>query len=451
MKTLLKAMLTALLSLVLSGPGASAEERPAFTQAELDQMLAPIALYPDPLLSQILMASTYPVEVVQAARWSRANPYLQGEDAVRAVEPMDWDPSVKSLVAFPQILDRMNDQIDWTERLGDAFVAQELQVMDTIQDLRLRADAAGNLRPAPEMRIVREGGYILIEPASVHLLHVPYYDPVVVYGPWRWRAHRPVRWAPWPGYYGRTTYPLVFLWGSGTVIRTEFLFGSFNWRHRYVVVVHPKPANVIVHRHVGVIHSAPAPHSKPVRWKHDLHRGKGVSHPSRERRDSTPTHRVKSDRVLHLDGFGHVLNPPHKTPKGPSLRTKAQPMQPARTGQDLKVKQTDQTSRSTMRSASVHRNAERPPATVRIGVSASQALASRGSNPRAPEHNSANARMKESVSAANPTGGLTTSRSHETSSLGQFGTHPSVNASSSRPALRSSVPMISRPASVGLR
>ena len=107
-------------------------EVPAFTQQELDQMLAPIALYPDSLLSQILMASTYPLEVVEAARWSRANSHLVGEQAVKAVNERNWDPSVKSLVAFPQIIAMMDEKLDWTERLGDAFLAQQTQVMDTV-------------------------------------------------------------------------------------------------------------------------------------------------------------------------------------------------------------------------------------------------------------------------------------------------------------------------------
>lgn len=312
MKTLFKALLTAIFALALTGPTAVAEERPRFTQAELDQMLAPVALYPDSLLAQILMAATYPLEVVQAARWSRANAYLTGENAVRAVEPMDWDPSVKSLVAFPQILDRMDDQLDWTTRLGNAFIAQEWQVMDTIQELRRRADAAGNLVPGDEMRIVRDDGYLGIEPASPEVIYVPYYDPLIVYGTWWWPAHRPVHWAPWPGYYVRKAYAPRYVWGKAVVFHTAFFFGTFSWPQRHVVVVHPKPANVIVHRQVGVIRSAPAPHAVPARWKHDPRRRQEVSRGHGEQRDAKAAHPVVTSRALHLDGFGHVLNPPRK-------------------------------------------------------------------------------------------------------------------------------------------
>jgi len=126
--------------------GQPAPAQPAFTQQELDQMLAPIALYPDSLLSQILMAATYPIEVVQAARWSKVNPGISGDQAVKAVEQNNWDPSVKSLVAFPQILSMMDEKLDWMERLGDAFLSQQQQVMDTVQILRQRAQAAGNLQ-----------------------------------------------------------------------------------------------------------------------------------------------------------------------------------------------------------------------------------------------------------------------------------------------------------------
>src|SRR5690242_21301783 len=129
----------------------------AATQPELDQMLAPIALYPDSLLSQILMASTYPLEVVEAARWSRANPGLKGEDAVDAVEQRDWDPSVRSLAAFPQVLAMMDQQIEWTARLGDVFIAQEPQVMETVQNLRQRAYQAGNLRSTEQAYVIQQG------------------------------------------------------------------------------------------------------------------------------------------------------------------------------------------------------------------------------------------------------------------------------------------------------
>ena len=141
-----------LLTVLLAGSAfaqsdaAPATNTPAFTQPELDQMLAPVALYPDPLLTEVLTAATYPLEIVEAARWSQANPELTGTDAVDAASAEPWDQNVKALLAFPDLLQMMSDQIDWTQRLGDAFLDQQAQVIDTVQNLRQRAEAAGTLR-----------------------------------------------------------------------------------------------------------------------------------------------------------------------------------------------------------------------------------------------------------------------------------------------------------------
>lgn len=215
----------------------SAPDRPLFTQQELDQMLAPIALYPDALLSQILMASTYPIEVVQAARWSRANPNLTGDQAVQAVEQNNWDPSVKSLVAFPQVLSMMDEKLDWMERLGDAFLSQQQQVMDSVQVLRQKAQAAGNLQSNDNVRVEPQGQTIIIEQANPQVVYVPYYNPTVVYGPWWYADYPPVYWGPWPGYYARPGYGAGFYWGTGITISTGFFFGAFDWPHRHVTVV----------------------------------------------------------------------------------------------------------------------------------------------------------------------------------------------------------------------
>lgn len=212
----------------------------AYTQAELDQMLAPVALYPDSLLSQILMAATYPLEVVQAARWSRANPGLRGQDAVRAVDDRDWDPSVKSLVAFPQILTMMDTKLEWTERLGDAFLAQQAQVSDTIQSLRRKAYEAGNLQSTTQQRVVREGDVIVIDSGAPGVVYVPYYNPVVVYGPWWWPAYPPVYWAPWPGYYVPSAH-VGITWSVGIGVGVNFFFGVWDWPHRYIRIVDAHP------------------------------------------------------------------------------------------------------------------------------------------------------------------------------------------------------------------
>ncbi|HXM83800.1 MAG TPA: DUF3300 domain-containing protein [Burkholderiales bacterium] len=229
---------------------APAQDRPAFTQQELDQMLAPIALYPDALLSQIMMASTYPLEVVEAARWSAANPNLNGEQAVGAVERNDWDPSVKSMVAFPQILAMMGARLDWTQRLGDAFLGQEPQVMDAVQGLRQKAYAAGNLRSNDQYRVDSQGQYISVEEANPAMAYVPYYDPSLVYGQWWWPEYPPVYWAPWPGYRARPGFGAGLLWGLGIRLGADFFFGAFDWHQRRVNVVNvnnfyrPRDANL---------------------------------------------------------------------------------------------------------------------------------------------------------------------------------------------------------------
>jgi len=224
-----------------------APSRPAFTQQELDQMLAPIALYPDSLLSQILMASTYPLEFVEAARWSRANPNLKGDEAVRAVAQNTWDPSVKSLVAFPQILQMMDEKLDWTERLGDAFLAQQTQVMDTVQNLRQKAYAAGNLKSTDQVRVDRQGQTIVVESLRPDVIYVPYYDPLVVYGPWWWPAYPPVYWAPWPGYFVGPRFAVGFAWGVGIPVGVGFFFGACDWPHRHVTIVNVNRVTVWQH------------------------------------------------------------------------------------------------------------------------------------------------------------------------------------------------------------
>jgi hypothetical protein len=245
----------------------TAPQPPEFTQEQLDQMLAPIALYPDALLSQILMASTYPLEVVEAARWSRANPSLSGDAAVHAVDQYTWDPSVKSLVAFPRVLQTMEQKLEWMERLGDAFLSQQQQVMDTVQGLRQKAQAAGNLRSTDQERVESQGGQIAIEPANPAVVYVPYYDPTVVYGSWWWPAYPPVYWPVWPGYaFGPG---IMFGWGIGIGVGVGFFFGGFDWGHHFAYA-HGSP----FYAHGG-FHGGPG-----GAWAHDPSHRRGVPYRS---------------------------------------------------------------------------------------------------------------------------------------------------------------------------
>lgn len=269
---MLRFLIAALVALAATAPLQSAHARAPYTQAELDQLLAPIALYPDALLSQVLLAATRPAEVAEAARWSRANPGLQGDDAVRAVQSEDWDQSVKSLVAFPDLLARMYERLDWTEALGDAFFVQEPVVMETVQELRRRARAAGNLAPDERLQVQDDGGAIIIEPATPQVVYVPYYDPWVVYGPWWWSAYPPVAWAPWPGYalVRRPGIASGIWWGPTAGISIGYLYGGVDWVQRRVRIpahrdysrpqmIHRDPP----HRRVAPAPVAPAPRIEP--------------------------------------------------------------------------------------------------------------------------------------------------------------------------------------------
>jgi len=210
------------------------DSKKPFTPEQLDQLLAPIALYPDALLSQTLMAATYPLEVVEAARWTQANPNLKGDAAVQAVKTKDWDVSVKSLVAFPQTLSMMNNNLDWTQKLGDAMIGQQKDVADSIQRLRAKAAAAGNLKTTPQQKVTTQtsgqsggsGSAIVIEPANPELIYVPYYNPTWAYGPWPYPAYPPVYYPPPPNYGAAVATGMMF--GLGVAAGTA-MFGGWHW------------------------------------------------------------------------------------------------------------------------------------------------------------------------------------------------------------------------------
>jgi Protein of unknown function (DUF3300) len=217
------------LTLGPSVPWAQDSKKP-FTPEQLDQLLAPIALYPDALLSQTLMAATYPLEVVEAARWTQANPNLKGDAAVQAVKNKDWDVSVKSLVAFPQTLSMMNNNLDWTQKVGDAMIGQQKDVADSIQRLRAKAAAAGNLKTTPQQKVTTQtsgsGSAIVIEPANPELIYVPYYNPTWAYGPWPYPAYPPVYYPPPPNYGAALATGMMF--GLG-VAAGAAMFGGWHW------------------------------------------------------------------------------------------------------------------------------------------------------------------------------------------------------------------------------
>src|ERR1044071_8013361 len=219
-------VLILLLAVPLETMAQQPASEPVFKQEELEQILAPIALHPDPLVSQILMASTYPLEVVQADRFAKQNASLKGEALTKALEAQDWDPSVKSLVNFPQVLTMMSEKLDWTQRLGDAFLADQKRVLDTIQSLRAKAQASGNLQSNKEQTVVVEEKIIKIEPANPQVVYVPTYNPTVVYGAWPYPASPPYSYYP-PGYVATS----MMAFGAGVAMGAAwgYAWGNTNW------------------------------------------------------------------------------------------------------------------------------------------------------------------------------------------------------------------------------
>jgi hypothetical protein len=183
----------------------AAQSAPLLKAEELEQVVAQIALYPDALLSQVLMASTYPLEVVSADRWVKANKNLKGEQLKTAAAQQPWEDSVKALTATPTVLDLMSQKLDWTQKLGDAVLAQQADVMDAIQRLRTKADAQNNLKTTKEQKVTKTTSQqgkqvIVIEPANPEVIYVPTYNPAVVYGSWPYPAYPPYAYPPYGGY-----------------------------------------------------------------------------------------------------------------------------------------------------------------------------------------------------------------------------------------------------------
>ena len=223
-----------------------------FTTEELDQMLAPLALYPDSLLAQVLMAATYPGDVADAVAWSKAHPDSSGDAAVRQVANEPWDPSVQSLVAFPAALVILGQDPAWVQRVGDAFLAQPNAVMDSVQRLRRQAQAAGHLESNAQQRVTVQPAApapapapapanstvvvqqpaatqtIIIEPAQPQTLYVPSYNPSVVYGTWAYPSYPPAYYPPPPGYYLGTALATGLAFGAGVAI-VDSLWGDCDW------------------------------------------------------------------------------------------------------------------------------------------------------------------------------------------------------------------------------
>lgn len=282
------AVAAALYALTLLVPGISVAEDDTFSEEQLDQMLAPIALHPDALLSQMLMASTYPLDVAEAAEWSKAHADEDGDEAVKAVEDKPWDPSVKSLVAFPPVLAMMGEKPDWVQSLGDAFLAEPDRVMDRIQFMRKKAKDQGSLESNEQQTVSMQdpedpeeadeeattvvveqapAQVIVIEPAAPQVVYVPTYDPMVVYGTWWWPRYRPWYWRPvgW-GYGAGLATGIAF--GIGIGVRHS-LWGGFRWGRNDV--------NIDVNHYNNInVDNRIQSRDRNADWKHDPDRRRGT-------------------------------------------------------------------------------------------------------------------------------------------------------------------------------
>jgi uncharacterized membrane protein YgcG len=220
---------------------APAQQAPPYAQQtpeQLQRLVAPIALYPDSLVAQILAASTFPEQVVEADRWVQEHPDLKGDALGQAVDQQPWDPSVKALAAFPSVLGNMDKNLSWTSSLGDAYYNQQPDVMDAVQVMRHKAEAAGALKSTPQEVVKTDGPDVDIEPASPDTVYVPAYDPWLVYG-------YPI--AAWPGWY-----PYPGIWFGGPYLQFGLGFGigwyggfgwgwghwGFDWHNRYAMYNH---------------------------------------------------------------------------------------------------------------------------------------------------------------------------------------------------------------------
>ena len=289
-------VLGCLLLFASGSPGLFAQDAPpplpppsqTLTPDQLDDLVAPIALYPDPLLTQVLVAATYPLEVVQAFQWLQKNPGLTGAALTQAVQQQNWDPSIQALVVFPDVVKRLNDDVTWTSNLGNAFLAQQQDVMDAVQRMRQQAQQAGKLASTPQENVVTQsqGGqpYIEIMPVDPDVIYVPWYDPVWIWGAPRWYPYP--HWV-WParsvivggvgfGFYGGVNIGVFFGGGWGG-------WAGWGWRPgwaNHTVIVN----NTFIHRYNFNTAKIANVHGTTV-WTHDAAHRQGVPYANPALRD----------------------------------------------------------------------------------------------------------------------------------------------------------------------
>lgn len=311
-------LLAVALAFAAASPASNAQEQPAaapqqqqqLDAAQLDQLVAPIALYPDTLLAQVLMASTYPLEVVQADRFAKANKSLKDDALESALAKQDWDASVKQLVYTPTVLDMMNEKLDWTQALGDAVLAQQADVMDAIQRLRAKAEANGKLKTTEQQTVKTEQQadkeVIVIEPTTPDTVYVPYYEPAVVYGAWPYPAYPPYYFPPPAGWVVGGAIATGVAWGVGYAVGRE-IWDDFDWGHGDI--------KVNVDRNVN-INRGDVNFNK---WEHNSYHRRGVNYQNTDVKNKFSKANINTgDRKLDFRGHGgeQVLKPDNKPGAG---------------------------------------------------------------------------------------------------------------------------------------
>ena len=287
---------------------ATAPTQPLLKPAELDQLLAPIALHPDPLLSEVLIASTYPLEVVQADRWAKSNTALKGDALAAALAKQSWDDSVKSLVQVPSVLDMMSQQLDWTQKLGDAVLAQQADVMDAIQRLRSQARANGKLESTKQQTVTvkteDQKQYIVIEPASSTELYVPYYEPAVVYGDWPYPDYAPYYFPPPYGTFAGAALATGVAFAAGVAVRHAF-WGNCDWGRGNI--------NVVTNRTVDI------GNINRGKWEHNADHRHGVKYNNADVRQKFAKTDIQAGKAARQDFRGKdgqkVLEPDRGQPR----------------------------------------------------------------------------------------------------------------------------------------
>src|SRR5262245_36584116 len=280
--------------------------------AELDQLLAPIALHPDPLLSEILIASTYPLEVVQADRRAKSNTALKGDARITAVGKQSWDDSVKSLVQVPSVLAMMSEQLDWTQKLGDAVLAQQADVMDAIQRLRARARANGKLESTKEQTVTvkteDQKQYVVIEPTSTNQIYVPYYEPAVVYGDWPYPDYAPYYFPPPYGYIPGAALATGVAFAAGVAARHAF-WGNCDWGRHNINVAS---------RNVNINNFDRSNMNNFTKWEHNADHRHGVKYNNADVRQKFAKTDMQAGKAARHDFRGKdgqkVLEPDRDRP-----------------------------------------------------------------------------------------------------------------------------------------